>query len=95
MTELRTVFFRNAAGEVHPVRLPAIEAASACGRHPHDGATAPTSSPILPRASCSRKATAEVVAELPGLPFASIRSGPCRRSSPPLRQPPFYRRAST
>jgi hypothetical protein len=36
MTELRTVFFRNAAGEVHPVRLPAIEAASACGRHPHE-----------------------------------------------------------
>jgi hypothetical protein len=36
MTELRTVYFRNAAGEVHPVRLPAIEAASACGRHPHE-----------------------------------------------------------
>jgi hypothetical protein len=36
MTELSTVYFRNAAGEVHEVKLPTIEAASACGKHPHE-----------------------------------------------------------
>jgi hypothetical protein len=36
MTELRIVFFRNAAGEVHPVCLPALEAVTACRRHPHE-----------------------------------------------------------
>lgn len=36
MTEHRTVYFRNAAGEVHPVRLPTIEAASAVRQHPHE-----------------------------------------------------------
>ncbi|HZZ22897.1 MAG TPA: hypothetical protein VFE60_10145 [Roseiarcus sp.] len=39
MTELRTVFFRNAAGEVLPVQLPPIEAANACGKHPHEWST--------------------------------------------------------
>jgi len=36
MTELRTVFFRNAAGEVHPVRLPAVDAVLTCHKHPHE-----------------------------------------------------------
>jgi hypothetical protein len=36
MTELRTVFFRNVAGEVHPVLLPALEAVNACHRHPNE-----------------------------------------------------------
>jgi len=36
MTEHRTVFFRNAAGEVHEVTLPALEAATACRKHPHE-----------------------------------------------------------
>jgi hypothetical protein len=36
MTELTTIFFRNAAGEVHPVKLPAIEALSAIRKHPHE-----------------------------------------------------------
>jgi hypothetical protein len=30
----RTVFFKNAAGEVHPVRLPAVDAVLVCHRHP-------------------------------------------------------------
>jgi hypothetical protein len=36
MTELRTVYFKNAAGEVHPVELPALEAITACHKHPHE-----------------------------------------------------------
>jgi hypothetical protein len=36
MTELRTVYYRNAAGEVHPVLLPALEAVNACHRYPHE-----------------------------------------------------------
>jgi hypothetical protein len=36
MNELRTVYFRNFAREVHPVQLPAIEAVDACYRHPHE-----------------------------------------------------------
>jgi hypothetical protein len=36
MTELTTVFFRNLAGEVHEVRLPALEAVNACHKHPHE-----------------------------------------------------------
>jgi hypothetical protein len=35
MTEAtKVVFFRNAAGEVHEVRLPEIEARLACRKHP-------------------------------------------------------------
>ena len=39
----RIVYFRNAAGEVHPVRLPPVDAVLACHHHPvewsltHDG----------------------------------------------------------
>jgi hypothetical protein len=29
-----TVYFKNAAGEVHPVLLPATDARLACGHHP-------------------------------------------------------------
>jgi hypothetical protein len=36
MTELRTVFFRNAAGEVHEVKLPAVDAVLTCRKHPHE-----------------------------------------------------------
>ena len=36
MTELKTIYFRNAAGEVHPVRLPAIDAVLVCNRLPHE-----------------------------------------------------------
>lgn len=36
MSELRTVYFRNAAGEVHPVKLPAVDAVLACRKHPHE-----------------------------------------------------------
>jgi hypothetical protein len=34
MNELRTVYFRNLAREVHPVQLPALEAINACHEHP-------------------------------------------------------------
>jgi hypothetical protein len=34
MTELANVYFRNAAGEVHPVDRPAIEAIRAIRRYP-------------------------------------------------------------
>lgn len=36
MTDARTVYFKNAAGEVHPVTLPALEAVTACHKHPHE-----------------------------------------------------------
>ena len=36
MTELRTIYFRNAAGEVHPVQLPAVDAVLVCRKHPHE-----------------------------------------------------------
>lgn len=36
MTETKTAYFKNAAGEVHPVTLPALEAVTACHRHPHE-----------------------------------------------------------
>jgi len=36
--DLVTVYFKNAEGEVHPVRLPALEAVTACQRHPHEWA---------------------------------------------------------
>jgi hypothetical protein len=36
MTEVRKIYFKNAAGEVHPVNLPAIEAVNAVGKHPHE-----------------------------------------------------------
>ena len=38
---LKTVFFRNAAGEVHEVTLPEIEARGACNRHPHEWSASP------------------------------------------------------
>jgi hypothetical protein len=34
MTDTVTCYFRNAAGEVHEVTLPALEAVHACNRHP-------------------------------------------------------------
>ena len=34
--DTRTVYFKSAAGEVHPVSLPALEAVTACHRHPHE-----------------------------------------------------------
>ena len=36
MNELKTIYFRNAAGEVHPVRLPELDAINACRKHPHE-----------------------------------------------------------
>jgi hypothetical protein len=36
VTETKTVYFKNAAGGVHPVELPATEAVAACHRHPHE-----------------------------------------------------------
>jgi hypothetical protein len=36
MTELKIVYFRNAAGEVHPVKLPAVHAVLTCRKHPHE-----------------------------------------------------------
>jgi hypothetical protein len=36
MSEKRVAYFRNAAGEVHPVSLPALEAVTACHKHPHE-----------------------------------------------------------
>lgn len=36
MTELKTVYFRNAAGEVRPVQLPAVDAVLTCRKHPHE-----------------------------------------------------------
>ena len=33
MTQQMTVYFKNAAGEVHPVTLPEIEARLACRKH--------------------------------------------------------------
>ncbi len=38
MTDIVICYFRNAEGAVHEVRLPAIEAVSACQRHPHEWA---------------------------------------------------------
>ncbi len=34
MTDTVICYFKNAEGEVHPVRLPSIEAVTACRRHP-------------------------------------------------------------
>ncbi len=36
MEPVVVVYFKNAAGEVHPVRLPALEAAHATRAHPHE-----------------------------------------------------------
>jgi hypothetical protein len=36
MSETRTVYFRTAAGEINPVTLPALEAVTACHKHPHE-----------------------------------------------------------
>jgi hypothetical protein len=33
-----TIYFKNADGEVSPVRLPATDAALACAHHPHEWA---------------------------------------------------------
>jgi hypothetical protein len=41
MGTTRTVYFRNAAGEVHPVRLPAVDAVLACRKHPHEWSLRP------------------------------------------------------
>jgi hypothetical protein len=37
----RTAYFKDAAGEVHPVKLPAVDAVLTCRKHPHEWSLTP------------------------------------------------------
>jgi hypothetical protein len=43
MTELATIYFKNAAGEVHPVRMADGDAVLVCHKHPWEWALMPGS----------------------------------------------------
>jgi hypothetical protein len=73
----RTVFFKNAAGEVHPVRLPAVDAVLVCHRHPWEWSLDGKTFARLLRAMRSRQAKAAGCM----ISQASERRGPTDTSS--------------